>query len=100
MKGPIFFIAHSGTYFVAFFTVTKIKGVIFDIDGTLADTVPLVVSCFHRALGPYLRHPISDQQIMDTFGPTEEAAIRTFAPAHVEEGLNKFHTYYRKLHPQ
>ncbi|MES2621001.1 MAG: HAD hydrolase-like protein [Bacteroidota bacterium] len=77
----------------------KIKGVIFDIDGTLADSVPLVVTSFQRALGPYLKQPVSDQQIMDTFGPTEEATIRTFAPAYVEESLRKFHTHYRKLHP-
>lgn len=76
----------------------KFKLVIFDLDGTLGDTIPLCVRAFHEALEPILHKRITDKEIIDTFGPAEPAIVKAFAPGNVREGLEAFHKHYQFLH--
>jgi len=59
--------------------VNKIKALIFDLDGTLANTLPLCVAAFRKSVEPLLDRAISDEKIIATFGPSEEGTI--MAPA-------------------
>jgi len=76
-----------------------IKGVIFDLDGTLGDTFPVIFPAYRRALEKYLGRIYSDDEIMAMFGPTEEGIIRSLVPAHWQDCLHDYMTEYRRLSP-
>ncbi len=72
--------------------------VIFDWDGTIADTLPLCMAAFRASIQPYLTHTLTDREIIDTFGPAEGGTIQALIPDHYEEGLAAYLTHYRALH--
>jgi len=76
----------------------KIKTVIFDLDGTIADTLPLCIAAFKKSVEPLLKAELSEQEIMATFGPSEEGTIRKLIPAYEEAGVKAYLQQYEKLH--
>jgi phosphoglycolate phosphatase/pyrophosphatase PpaX len=50
--------------------------VIFDFDGTLADTVPVCCAAFRAAVRRHTGREFSDAEIVARFGPSEEGIIR------------------------
>lgn len=78
--------------------MTKIKAVIFDLDGTIGDTLPLIITAFRNALEPLINRSVSDDEIIATFGPSEEGTIMALAPDHYERGLADYLYYYKELH--
>ncbi|WP_413735910.1 NUDIX hydrolase N-terminal domain-containing protein [Sodalis sp. RH21] len=74
-----------------------IKGVIFDMDGTLTDTLSLCVAAFRQAIEPLSGKQFSDEQIIATFGPSEEGTIMQLAPDHYEQGLSAYLAAYKTL---
>ncbi|MEC0248090.1 HAD family hydrolase [Paenibacillus chitinolyticus] len=53
-----------------------IQAVLFDFDGTLADTLPLSFDAFRCVFETYENETLSDEQITAKFGPTEDDIIR------------------------
>src|SRR5262245_27348564 len=78
--------------------MTKIKGVIFDLDGTLANTLPLCIQAFRQSVEPLTLKPLSDAEIIATFGPSEEGTIMTLVPEHYEKGIVNYLNFYESLH--
>lgn len=76
----------------------KIKAVIFDIDGTLANTIPLIIQAYRQAVEPLVHLPLSDDEIVATFGPSEEGSIRAIAPDDYKKGTTDFLRIYKELH--
>lgn len=76
----------------------KVKAVIFDMDGTLADTVPFCITAYKTAIAPYLNRPICDEEILAAFGPSDEGVIQSFLPDHYEKALPEYYELYEKLH--
>ena len=76
----------------------KFKVIIFDLDGTIADTLPLCIAAFKRSVEPLLGKEISEQEIIDTFGPSEEGSIRKLIPLHEEDGVKAYLHFYEQLH--
>jgi phosphoglycolate phosphatase/pyrophosphatase PpaX len=76
----------------------KIKGVIFDLDGTLANTLPLCIRAFREAVSPLIQRPLTDEEIIATFGPSEEGTIRVLAPDHYEQGVSDYLYFYKAHH--
>lgn len=76
----------------------KIKAVIFDIDGTLANTIPLIIQAFREAVEPLVHRPLSDDEIVATFGPSEEGSIRSIAPDDYKKGTVDFLRIYKDSH--
>lgn len=58
----------------------KLDGVIFDLDGTLGDTLPVCCAAFRRALHGFSRRHYSDEEIVALFGPSEEGILRRIVP--------------------
>ena len=77
---------------------TKLKGMIFDLDGTLADTVPVCVAAFRSAFERFLDHRYTDEEIKAFFGPTEEGSCRRAVPNNWRGCLEAYLDAYRKIH--
>lgn len=72
-----------------------IRGILFDFDGTLGNTTPLILATFHKTLEHYLGpdYGITDQEIINTFGlPLRDGLARFVGPDRIEEKV----AYYRK----
>lgn len=52
-----------------------IFAVIFDFDGTLADTIPAICFAFNTALEPVLGRTYSRAEVLARFGPTDEQML-------------------------
>ena len=76
----------------------KIKGVIFDLDGTIANTLPLCIRAFRQSVEPLALRSLSDEEIVATFGPSEEGTIMTLVPDHYEQGIVNYLQFYESLH--
>lgn len=76
----------------------RIKAVIFDLDGTLANTLPLCISAFRQSIEPLIKRTISDNEIIATFGPSEEGTIMALAPDHYDKGVADYLHFYESLH--
>ncbi|TKK65999.1 HAD family hydrolase [Ilyomonas limi] len=75
-----------------------IKAVIFDLDGTLANTLPLCIEAFRQSIEPLIKHTITDAEIIATFGPSEEGTIMALAPGHYDKGIADYLHHYESLH--
>lgn len=76
----------------------KISAVIFDLDGTLANTLPLCIKAFRCAIEPLIDRILSDEEIIATFGPSEEGTIMALAPGYYEQGMVAYLHHYEQLH--
>jgi len=76
----------------------KIRGIIFDLDGTLANTLPLCIQAFRQSVEPLALRQLSDAEIIATFGPSEEGTIMTLVPDHYEKGIVNYLNFYNDLH--
>lgn len=76
----------------------KIKAVIFDLDGTLANTLPLCISAFRKSIEPLINREVSDEEIIATFGPSEEGTIDVLAPNAYDKGVADYITHYTAMH--
>ncbi len=76
-----------------------IKGVIFDLDGTLADTIPVCLIACREAIASVSDYVPTDQEIKAMFGPTEEGVIRRLAPKERwSECLDTYLQAYERAH--
>lgn len=76
----------------------KIKAVIFDLDGTLANTLPLCIKAFRSSVEPLINRVVSDEEIIATFGPSEEGTILKLVPHSYEKGMSGYLHHYKILH--
>ena len=76
----------------------KIKAVIFDLDGTLANTLPLCIQAFRQSVEPLINRSLSDAEIIATFGPSEEGTIMALAPDFYDKGVADYLQFYKSLH--
>ena len=76
----------------------QIKAVIFDLDGTLANTLPLCIQAARESVEPLINRSLSDEEIIATFGPSEEGTIMALAPDHYDKGVTDYLHFYNALH--
>lgn len=73
------------------------KTLIYDFDGTIGDTLPICIAAFKKAVTPFLDRDISDEEIVSTFGPSEEGTIQALIPDHFDEGIHAYWQAYKEL---
>lgn len=67
----------------------KIKGVIFDLDGTLLNTLPDITGAVNRSLAEYNLTPRSEQEIADFIFGGERNLINMALPENIDEPLKE-----------
>jgi pyrophosphatase PpaX len=75
-----------------------LRGVIFDLDGTLCDTIPVCIAAFQRAFARHTGRTYTDAEVRALFGPDEEGMIRQVAPAAWEPCLADYLLAYEDEH--
>jgi HAD superfamily hydrolase (TIGR01509 family) len=72
---------------------------IFDLDGTLADTLPLIYESFNDALSPVLGRQLAPEEIRALFGPPDNYLIRGMVgPEHQDAAIERYVATYRRRH--
>lgn len=77
----------------------SIAALIFDMDGTLGDTIPSILTAFRETFARFGGRIYTDDEIMTMFGPSEEGIISRYVPSDVYElALQYFLDRYAHLH--
>jgi pyrophosphatase PpaX len=76
----------------------KLRGLIFDLDGTLGDTLPVCFEAFRVTFRHYLNREYTDQQIRAMFGPTEDGIFQDLFPDTWQDALAMYLREYRLAH--
>ena len=67
-----------------------VKAVLFDLDGTLIDSIPLIVASMRHAMSTVLALDLSDEQLMKNIGTPLVKQMRGFSPEHADELLRVY----------
>jgi pyrophosphatase PpaX len=76
----------------------QLTGIIFDLDGTLADTIPACTRAFQNTIRRYLRREISDRDVQLMFGPSEEGMLQRMLNNQWQQGLETYLLEYERAH--
>ncbi|MDO0822304.1 HAD family hydrolase [Desulfosporosinus nitroreducens] len=76
----------------------KLKGFIFDLDGTLINSLPVVRTSFGRTLLKFSGREYSDKELSSLFGPSEEGIFKKLYPDLWRESLQFYLDEYDRLH--
>jgi len=75
-----------------------LQGVIFDLDGTLADTLDVCIEAFQYAIKAHTGDLLSPAEVVALWGPTEEGVLRAAVGPEWEESVETFLSEYERLH--
>jgi len=78
----------------------KLKGFIFDLDGTLINSLPVVRTSLNATLLKFSGRVYADQEISALFGPSEEGIFKKLFPDSWAEVLQFYLTEYDRIHLQ
>lgn len=77
----------------------NLKGMIFDLDGTLGDTMPVVTQALQETFQQFAGHHYPAAEIYSMFGPSEEGVIARRVPPDVFPAALRFYlARYAELH--
>lgn len=78
---------------------SKLKCIIFDMDGTLTKTNQLIFDSFNHIAAKYEGRSYTDEEITAMFGPPEEGALAEIVGEEKLEGaMQEYLKYYRAHH--
>lgn len=75
-----------------------LAGVVFDLDGTLADTLPVAFAAFRHALSGLADRQYSDDELSALAGPSEDGILRQLVPAAWEPAVERYLAEYARRH--
>lgn len=75
-----------------------VSGVIFDLDGTLGDTLPVCFEAFRRVFASYTGVTYEDREIRAMFGPTEEGIFFSHIPHDGDGAMDQYLNEYSAVH--
>ncbi len=78
----------------------RVRGVLFDFDGTLADTIELILAAFRHTFKVCLHRELPREAIIRTFGLTLAEAMAEYAPspAMLEEMRSVYRDFNHRHH--
>lgn len=75
------------------------KAVVFDFDGTLANTLPICFYAFQTVFKEFDHRDLSNNEIKEMFGPSETGIImNNLSNPHKEEAIEYYYKRYSELH--
>lgn len=77
-----------------------IRAALFDLDGTLGDTLPLCIEAFRRTVFAHRGTLVDDEAVTRYFGASDRGVLAACLPGEdVEALMREYMGYYRELHP-
>lgn len=77
----------------------RFSTLIFDLDGTLADTLPLIYESFNDAFEPVTGRTMTPEEIRGLFGPPDNHVIRkVLEPEHQQAAIDRYVATYERRH--
>ncbi|QQK80023.1 HAD family hydrolase [Salicibibacter cibi] len=77
------------------------QAILFDFDGTLANTLPVVQHAFQTAFKTFDGKNLSAQEVMSMFGPSETEIIRRNLANQAEnDAIEMYYEVYKKNHAE
>ena len=80
--------------------VSAVDAVLFDLDGTLIDTVELILTSFRYATSTVLGEPLPDRMLLENIGVPLARQMREFAPEHAEELVRVYREHNAAHHDE
>lgn len=77
--------------------VIPLRGVVFDLDGTLGDTLPATFAAFRAVFAARLGRHFADREIRAMFGPDERGVFLRHLPHEADAALDDFLAEYERL---
>lgn len=78
-----------------------IKAIIFDFDGTLADTLPICFYAFQSVFKDLENRTVSPDEIKAMFGPSETGIIKKYLmPPNHDRAINLYYEKYNERHQE
>ena len=74
-----------------------LRALIFDLDGTLADTLPVVVEAFQKTFVDFGLPVRSQREIFSCFGPTEDGVVKAMFGDVSTRAVPVFYENYQRL---
>ena len=78
--------------------VAAVEGLLFDLDGTLVDTVDLIVRSARHATQVVLGEALPDDVLRHNIGVPLRTQMGEYAPGHVDELLVAYREYNERVH--
>ena len=78
----------------------RVRALLFDLDGTLIDTVALILTSFRYATNEVLGAPLPDEVLMRNVGVPLAVQMREFAPDHADELLRVYREHNSGIHDE
>jgi pyrophosphatase PpaX len=69
----------------------RLAAIVFDLDGTLADNLPVVMQAYRQTFKQFTGRTYTDADIVALFGPNVEGIIRREVPDDPEEAVKAFY---------
>ncbi|AET66472.1 haloacid dehalogenase superfamily enzyme, subfamily IA [Desulfosporosinus orientis DSM 765] len=76
----------------------KLKGFIFDLDGTLINSLPIVRTSLSNTLLKFTGREYSANELSSLFGPSEDGIFKKLFPDSWQESLQFYLDEYNRLH--
>ena len=76
----------------------RIEGFIFDLDGTLGNTLPVCYAAFRHVFAEYLGRQYTDAEVAALFGPSEEGIFQKLVPDRWESCMQSYLEAYERVH--
>lgn len=75
-----------------------LDGLIFNLDGTIAETLPICVEAYRDTIEEFLGKRFSDQEIHPFLGYSEEGVFEQLVPKHWQACAAAYQEYYDRAH--
>lgn len=79
-------------------SVEPLSGVIFDLDGTVTDTLPIAYAAFRAAIAEFAARQFTDAELLQLSGPSEEGIFRQIVPDNWELCFERYLKEYTIRH--
>lgn len=75
----------------------KIEAVVFDMDGTLTDSMGYLVECFREAMRAVGEPPAPESKVLSLFGPPDSEVVRKLVPEEMyATALEAYFRYFER----